>query len=65
MKFLALFVCLLIALIAVKADPLSPSFQKCLDEISDAELCENFKDQFPEDAPAVPLDEFTFEAYSG
>ncbi|XP_043654373.1 uncharacterized protein LOC122620808 [Drosophila teissieri] len=65
MKFFALIVFLLIALTAAKADPLSPSFQKCLDEISDAELCENFKDQFPEDAPAVPLDEYTFEAHSG
>ncbi|XP_041674640.1 uncharacterized protein LOC121530176 [Drosophila eugracilis] len=65
MKFLALFVFLLIALFAVKADPLSPSFLQCLDEISDPELCENFKDQFPEEAPAVPVDLYTQADNSG
>ncbi|XP_044314535.1 uncharacterized protein LOC123037521 [Drosophila rhopaloa] len=58
MKFFALFVFILIALVVVvKADPESPSFLKCLDETSDTELCLNFKDQFPEDAPAVPVDD--------
>ncbi|XP_041565280.1 uncharacterized protein LOC128259221 [Drosophila gunungcola] len=65
MKFFALIVFLIIALVAVKAVPDSPSFLKCLDEISDPELCLNFKDQFPEDAPAVPVDDYTFEASSG
>ncbi|XP_043065009.1 uncharacterized protein LOC122320746 [Drosophila ficusphila] len=65
MKFFAQFLLLLIALFVVKADPLSPSFLKCIDEISDPDLCLVFKDQFPEDVPAVPVDEYTFEAKSG
>nr|XP_036673418.1 uncharacterized protein LOC118877696 [Drosophila suzukii] len=65
MKFCALFVFLIIALFAVKVDSQSPSFLQCLNEINDPELCENFRDQFPEDAPAVPVDDYTFEARSG
>ncbi|XP_044251602.2 uncharacterized protein [Drosophila takahashii] len=66
MKFLALFVFLFIALVAVhRVDSQSPSFLKCLEEITEPELCENFKDEFPDDSPSIPLNDYTFEEHSG